>query len=110
VLRAEAAVGYGIIIYTGCSSFHNVSLAMLCWITVSRLRHQNRRSRDLVIGGAVAATMILLNVARLCLMAWDNAFFDYWHEGIGAEIFAISASLTILVISLYGVRPTKRLE
>ena len=133
VLRAEAAVvgiilgavrpgtewyaniitgpsGYGIIVYTGCSSFHNVSLAMLCWVTVSRLRHQNWRRRDLVIGGAIVGIMVLLNVARLCLMAWDNAFFDYWHEGIGAEIFAISASLTILVISLYGVRPTKRLE
>jgi hypothetical protein len=101
--------GYGIVVYTGCSSFHNLSLAMLCWVTVSRLRHQNWRTSDLVTGGAVAATMILLNLARLCLMALNIDLFRFWHDGAGAEIFAISASLAILLISLYGARPVKRL-
>ena len=60
-------------------------------------------------GGVVAATMILLNLARLCLMAWNIDLFRYWHDGMGAEIFAIGASLTILLISLYGAGPAKRL-
>jgi exosortase/archaeosortase family protein len=101
--------GYGIVVYTGCSSFQNLSVAMLCWVTVSRLRHQSWRSRDLVTGGAVAATMILLNLTRLCLMAWNIDLFRYWHDGTGAEIFAIGASLTILLISLYGAGLAKRL-
>ena len=42
--------GFGIIVYSGCSSFHNLSLAMLCWLTVSRLRNQSWRSRDLLTG------------------------------------------------------------
>jgi hypothetical protein len=29
--------GYGIVVYSGCSSVHNLSLAMLCWLTISRL-------------------------------------------------------------------------
>ena len=32
--------GFGIVVYSACSSFHNLSLAMLCWLTVSRLRNQ----------------------------------------------------------------------
>jgi len=53
--------------------------------------------------------MIVLNLVRLYLMAWDIDFYYYWHDGAGAEIFVISASLTILAISLYGSRPTRRL-
>jgi hypothetical protein len=100
--------GYGIIVYTGCSAFHNLSLALLCWVTLSKLRHQNWRVRDFLIGGVVVGTMIVFNLSRLYLMAWDIDLLYYWHDGAGAEIFAISSSVTILLISLYGSRPTRR--
>jgi hypothetical protein len=100
--------GHGVMIISGCSSFHNTSLALLCWVTVSRLRAQDWQVRDFVTGGAIAITMILLNMARICLMAWNIELYDYWHNGIGAEIFAISASLTILLMSLYGSRSAGR--
>jgi hypothetical protein len=100
--------GYGILVYRGCSSFHNVSLAMLCWLTVSKLRYQGWRVRDLVTGVAVAGTMILLNLARLCLMASNVGLYHYLHDGRGAELFAVGASLTILLMSLYGAAPVKR--
>jgi exosortase/archaeosortase family protein len=100
-----APSGFGIVIATTCSSFHNLSLAMLCWLTVSRLQHQDWRARDFAIGGAIGVTMILFNIARLCLMGWDIELYHYWHDGIGAEIFAVGASLTILAMSLFGARP-----
>ncbi len=100
--------GHGIVIYTGCSSFHNLSLAMLCWLAVCKLRHQNWRRRDFVVGSVVGGTMILLNLGRLFLMAWDIDLFHYWHEGRGAEIYAIGASLAILSISLYGSGSAKQ--
>ena len=102
--------GYGIVIINSCSSFHNLSLAMLCWLTFSRLRYQDWRARDFVIGGAIGITMILFNVARICLMAWDSDLLHYWHDGTGAQIYAIGASLTILLLSLYGSRPAERLR
>jgi exosortase/archaeosortase family protein len=97
--------GFGIVVYSGCSSFHNLSLAMLCWLTVSRLRHQSWRRRDLLTGCVIGAAMIALNVARLCLMAWSPDFYEYWHNGLGAQIFAVGASVMVLVLSLYGSRP-----
>jgi len=132
VLRAEAAVigtmlevaqpgtvwqdnairgpnGHGVVIIAGCSSFHNLSLALLCWVTISRLRCQTWQVRDFLIGSAIGTTMILLNLVRICLMAWNTDLYHYWHEGIGSEIFAIGASLTILLMSLYGSRPAGRL-
>jgi exosortase/archaeosortase family protein len=100
--------GYGVVIIGNCSSFHNLSLAMLCWLTVSRLRRQDWRVRDFVIGGAIGVTMILFNVVRICLMAGNVNLYHYWHDGIGAEMYAVAASLTILLMSLYGSRPARR--
>lgn len=102
--------GFGIIVYTGCSSFHNLSLAMLCWLTVSKLRNQSWSNRDLVVGSAVGATIVLLNVMRLFLMTWDIDLYHYWHDGVGAEIFGIGASITILLISLFGSRSATPLK
>jgi hypothetical protein len=96
--------GYGIVILNQCSSFHNLSLAMLCWVTISKLRHHNWRLSDFLIGGVVGLTMILWNVARLCVMAWNIDLYTYLHSGNGAEIFALSASLSVFLISLYGSR------
>ena len=96
--------GHGVVIIAGCSSFHNLSLALLCWVTISRLRCQTWQVRDFVIGGAIGITMILLNMARILLMAWNAELYDYWHNGTGAEIFEIGASLTVLLMSLYGSR------
>jgi hypothetical protein len=100
--------GHGVVIIGGCSSFHNLSLALLCWVTLSRLRRQTWQVRDFVIGSEIGITMILFNLARICLMAWNVELYHYWHDGIGTEIFAIGASLTILLMSLYGSRPAER--
>jgi hypothetical protein len=100
--------GHGVIIISGCSSFHNLSLALLCWVTISRLRCQTWQVGDFVVGSAIGITMILLNLARILLMAWNVELYQYWHNGIGSEIFAIGASLTILLMSLYGSRLAAR--
>ncbi len=100
--------GFGIVIINSCSSFHNLSLAMLCWLTLSRMRHQDWRTRDFWIGGAIGVTMILFNLVRICLMGWDVDLYHYWHDGIGAEMYAVGASLTILLMSLYGSRRTRQ--
>jgi exosortase/archaeosortase family protein len=101
--------GYGVVLLAaGCSSFHNLSLAMLCWLTVSRWRDQDWRARDFAIGAAIGGTMILFNIARICLMAWNIDLYHYWHDGTGAEIFAIGSSLTVLLMSLYGSKPVRR--
>jgi exosortase/archaeosortase family protein len=103
-----APSGFGIVVYSACSSFHNLSLAMLCWVTVSRLRNQNWQSRDFLMGSVIGATMIACNIMRLCLMAWSSDFYEYWHNGLGAQIFAVGASVMVLMLSLYGSRPATR--
>ena len=80
----------------------------MCWLTVSRWRHQDWRARDFAIGAVIGGTMILFNVARIGLMAWNIDLYHYWHDGTGAQIYAIGSSLTVLLMSLYGSKPTRQ--
>jgi hypothetical protein len=100
--------GFGLAIFAPCSSFHNLSLAVLCWVTVTRMRCQHLSLRTLVVGAMIGTTMIALNFTRLYLMALDADSYELWHEGVGAEIFAVGASLAVLLISLIGIRKTER--
>jgi hypothetical protein len=56
----------------------------------------------------IGAAMIACNVMRLCLMAWSPDLYEYWHDGLGAQIFAVGASTMVLMLSLYGSRPAAR--
>ena len=96
--------GDGIVMYSGCSSFHNLSLATLCWLAVSRLRNQDWKTQDLAVGSLIGALMILFNITRVCLMAWNADLFHAVHDGIGAQIFDIGASMVVLLVSLQGSR------
>jgi hypothetical protein len=48
--------------------------------------------------------MVAFNITRLSLMALNNDLYKYWHDGIGASIFAAGASFTVLLLSLSGVK------
>ena len=99
--------GHGIVLYPYCSSFHNVSLALLCWLTLTKLRHLNLRGYDFVVGGLAASTMMLLNTARLYLMALDVDNYHFWHDGAGFYIFEVGASISVLLLAMYGSRPVE---
>ena len=100
--------GHSIVVYDLCSSFHNLSLAALCWMTVRSLQDHRWQVRDFVTGCIVCITMVVFNMTRLCLMAWDINLYQYWHEGAGVQIFVVVASTTVLLMSLYGSRSAER--
>jgi hypothetical protein len=102
------ASGDGIVLFPYCSSFHNVSLALLCWLTLTRLRHLTWRRHDFVVGGLAAGTMVLLNTARLYLMALDVGAYHFLHDGAGSQIFQIGSSISVLLLTLHGSRAVMR--
>jgi hypothetical protein len=97
-----ATQGHSIEIYSGCSSFHNVSLAMLCWVTLTKLTRPIWIATDFIFGAAACAVMIAVNVARLYVAALSYGSYEYWHNGDGAHIFQVGVSVIILLICLWG--------
>jgi Transmembrane exosortase (Exosortase_EpsH) len=94
--------GHAIEIYGNCSSFHNVSLSVLCWVTLTKLNRPTWIPTDFIFGAAACVVMIAVNVARLYVAALSYASYEYWHNGFGAHIFQIGVSVMILLICLWG--------
>jgi hypothetical protein len=97
-----ASSAHSIIVYGPCSSFHNISLGLLCWVALTKLARPRWLTSDIWVGLAVVLTVIALNVSRLYLMALDAESYTYWHTGAGQLIFAWATTLSVLAISLYG--------
>ena len=94
--------GFTVGIYNGCSSFHNISLAALCWMSLTKLHRPTFIRSDYVFGAAACLAMIALNAARLYAISLGRESFAYWHDGAGAQIFAVIASFVIAAICAWG--------
>ncbi len=95
--------GHRIIILSGCSSFHNISMGLLCWTALTKLARPTWIRADLPFALGVVGAVILLNVARLYLMALSADDYFYWHSGFGSQLYAMVTTLAVLVISLWSV-------
>jgi hypothetical protein len=101
--------GHRVFIYSPCSSFHNISLGLLCWVSLTKLVRTSWERSDLAVALLVCAAVITLNATRLYLMALSPGHYSYWHGGIGEQLMAWATTATVLLISLGGaVRVGKR--
>lgn len=93
-----------------CSSFNNVSIALLASVAITMLvRHYWVRS-DIVWILAICMVMISINVVRLCVLAWDVDLYLYWHNGPGGPILALAQTAIIGVMSYCGAMYGKQVE
>jgi hypothetical protein len=104
----SAPSGHSIVLVGACSSFNNVSTAVLACATITMLTRTEWIPRDIVTVAIASVVMILINAARLCLLAWSGALLLFWHEGAGAQILGIAQTLIILLIAWWGAAPRKR--
>ena len=101
----EFADGSGVlVILPSCSSLANVSLAFLCWITVSQLVCHKRSAYDLLWCLVACISVIAMNVTRVSvqgLSQWHYAtFHSPWGDAVGNTIILG----LIVVFSVLGVR------
>ena len=94
--------GHGLVIFGPCSSFHNISLGLLCWIAITKLSRPGWAPGDAWIAALVVLAVLLLNTARIFLMALNIQMYAYWHSGFGADLFALATSAAVIAISLWG--------
>lgn len=96
VMRSD---GSELIIAAGCSSINNMSYALLAWVAVTQL-FQLRFDKRLM--GFVMLSLLaifVLNSARLLLMAWYPAHFEFLHFGSGAAMFGWAGFLLLAIIA-----------
>jgi exosortase/archaeosortase family protein len=102
--------GHSIIVYASCSSLHNISLGLLCWVSIKSLVRTHWQRADVGIGLLVCAVVVLLNVSRLYLTALSPEQYAYWHGGFGEEIYLWATTLIVLLISLWGALRVRQMS
>lgn len=99
--------GHTIALVGACSSFNNVSSALLACVTVTMLTRSEWIRRDFVTIAIASIVMILVNTFRICLISRSDESHLFWHNGIGEQILVISQTLIILLIAWWGAAPRK---
>ena len=102
--------GHSIIVYASCSSLQNISLGLLCWVSIKSLVRTHWLRADIWIGLLVCAVVVLLNVSRLYLTALSPEQYAYWHGGFGEEMYLWAATLIVLLISLWGALRVRQMS
>lgn len=92
-----------------CTSFANLSLAMMLWLTITRaVRPVPRRSEWWGVIG-VTVSLIAINTLRLFLMTFSHDARMLVHDGWPKTAFNFALLLVTCAWALYGVRKELRL-
>ena len=101
----EFADGSGfMVVLPRCSSLANMSLAFLCWISVTQWANHRWSPRDIVWSFLACVSVIAVNVSRISLMGLNHNYYKAIHSETG-DLIVNSIMLALMVgFSLLGVR------
>ncbi len=102
------ADGTPFLIAPGCSSLHGISLALILWTTAIAWFDFAMTARLRWTLVVAIASAIMVNAARLTMIAWYPRDFDYWHAGTGASLFGWLALLAISGVVYRGLHGATR--
>jgi hypothetical protein len=94
---------WSIVILEGCSSFHNLSLTVLIWLSIIRIAFAPVSRGALRALGVSAGSVVAINIARILAMLPSQAAYVFWHDGTGSTLVAfasVAASILPVVVCL----------
>ena len=93
-----------LVILPSCSSLANVSLALLCWVTLSQLVSHKRSIYDLFWALLACAAVIAVNVARITICGLSEWHYATFHSQWSDAVTNIIILCLIGGICAFGVR------
>jgi hypothetical protein len=101
----DFADGSGVlVILPTCSSLANVSLAVLCWVTVSQLVDHKRSAYDLFWCLMACMSVVAVNVTRISFMGLSQWHYATFHSAWGAAVANTTILGLIVGFCVIGVR------
>jgi hypothetical protein len=104
---SNATSHFGIMVWPFCaSSFPLGDVALAFVVTLQILRQPWRRAFVPLFALSVATSVVLTEI-RLVLLAWNEAGYEWWHQGPGVSLYALVAlGLAMAFPWLAAHRPT----
>jgi exosortase/archaeosortase family protein len=95
--------GY-LVIFPACSSLAGMSLAMLCWVTISQTTRHRRSAYDVIWCGLACASVIIVNITRISIMGLSDWDYQAVHGPWGNTFTNVLMLILIVGFCLLGVR------
>lgn len=107
--RAGNVVGFAdgsgvLVILPACSSLANVSLAFLCWATVSQLVAHKNSAYDVLWCLMACISVVVVNVTRMGIEGLSQWHYATFHSAWGDAVSNITILVLIVGFSVLGVR------
>ena len=99
---AFRAAGKQLLINSGCSSFHNMSLVGVLFAVVTQAINVPLTRSMWLLAGLMVATTIAINIARLTAIAFYPQHYDFLHDGLGAQLIGFTGLVMVGAIILVG--------
>jgi len=93
-----------LVVFPSCSSLANVSLALLCWVTISASVRHEWRVQDIFWCLLACSSVVAVNVIRISLMGLSSAHYHMLHTPLAEIVLNIIILVLIVAISILGVR------
>jgi exosortase/archaeosortase family protein len=93
-----------LVILPGCSSLANMSLAFLCWVTVSQMVRHKRSIHDWFWCLMACISVITVNVTRISFMGLSQHHYAMFHSPWGDAVSNTTIFILIVGFSILGVR------
>ena len=91
-------------VLSGCTSVANASLALLLWLAVTRSVRPKPVASEFGYAVCVFVTIVVINLARLSLVADSRAAWAYWHGPVGDSLVDALITASALAWAFFGVR------
>jgi hypothetical protein len=88
---------WSIVVLEGCSSFHNLSLTVLIWLSILKIAEQPVSRAALRALGVSACLVVAINVTRILLMLPSREAYIFWHDDAGSSLVALISVLAAVV-------------
>lgn len=92
------------IVLPACSSLTNMSLAFLCWVSVTQWAGHRWSAADILWSFLVCVSVVAVNVTRISLMGLSHRHYELIHGELG-DMVANSIMLCLMIgFSVLGAR------
>lgn len=95
--------GYEVVL-PPCSSLANMSLALLCWVTITQWVGHRWVAKDVFWAALACLTVITVNVTRISLMGLSHRHYEYIHSSWGDLITNTIMLALMVAVTVLGVR------
>jgi hypothetical protein len=99
----ETDQGMVLAVLMSCSSFANISLALLTWLVLTRWLRPQFRRRDLAAALLVTLAVIAVNLTRLTIMGLGPVDYALAHGPIGATTTELAILIATLAVTHWGL-------